>query len=304
MTGSPSRHCYSITVKSLASSSVSKAPSCPRFLDIHTHADIYLGYFGHHVVDASPAQLLVTAKLGTFTQYPYGLSLGLARCSICMLLIRIFFVPRFKITAYSVLALNVLWMAFIVIATSTKCLPFEYNWNKNIAGGRCIDQNAYLLVIAVWSVVVDVCIFALPIPMIWNLHMPTRRKFELSIIFGLWFIDILISVFRIVSVQQLNVEDITWSGVSTALWAVAEPSVAILVACAPIYQVFFDRASPRRLVARLHNKFSRPSTHDESRDPPLLDSRDPKFAHHPSSDNPPQLAQLELGHLRSEQSSS
>ncbi|KAL9013254.1 MAG: hypothetical protein Q9173_002039 [Seirophora scorigena] len=37
------------------------------------------------------------AGLGTFTQYPYGLSLGLARCSICMLLIRIFFVRRFKI---------------------------------------------------------------------------------------------------------------------------------------------------------------------------------------------------------------
>ncbi|KAL8882349.1 MAG: hypothetical protein Q9198_000637 [Flavoplaca austrocitrina] len=185
-----------------------------------------------------------------------------------------------------------------------KIVELRPDRNKNIAGGRCIDQNAYLLVIAVWSVVVDVCIFALPIPMIWNLHMPTRRKFELSIIFGLWFIDILISVFRIVSVQQLNVEDITWSGVSTALWAVAEPSVAILVACAPIYQVFFDRASPRRLVTRLHNKFSGPSTHDESRDPPLLDSGDPRFAHHPSSDNPPQLAQLELGHLRSDQSSS
>ncbi|KAI4117592.1 MAG: hypothetical protein LQ345_002223 [Seirophora villosa] len=176
--------------------------------------------------------------------------------------------------------------------------------NKDIAGGHCFNDNAYLLVIAVWSVAIDVCIFGLPIPMIWNLHMPTRRKFELSVIFGLWIIDIIISIFRIISVEQLDMEDITWSGVATALWAVAEPAVAILVACAPVYQIFFDRASPKRLVARLHHKLSHPSTHEEPPDPPLLDRKNPTSAHQSSSDNPPQLAELELAHLQPAQASS
>ncbi|KAL9611918.1 MAG: hypothetical protein Q9167_003471 [Letrouitia subvulpina] len=245
-------------------------PSPPPVILPNTQSqpDIFLGYFGHHLVDVSPQQLVVDLKLSTFTQYPYALALGLARCSICMLLIRIFFIPRFKLA------------------------------------GHCMNNDAYLLIIAVWSVAVDVFIFALPIPMIWNLHLSHRRRIELSVVFGLWIIDIIISINRVVTVKRLDVEDLTWSGVSTALWAVAEPSVAILVACAPVYQVFFKNFSPKTLITRLYSKASPSTTHQELPDPPILDTRSTKSKGHYNSDpdTPPQLDELELGYMKTDQS--
>ena len=58
--------------------------------------------------------------------------------------------------------------------------------DTTIPGGHCVSQNSYLLSIAAWGLVIDVLITMLPGPMIWRLQLSTRRKVELSIIFGLW----------------------------------------------------------------------------------------------------------------------
>ncbi|KAL8942485.1 MAG: hypothetical protein Q9216_001629 [Gyalolechia sp. 2 TL-2023] len=173
--------------------------------------------------------------------------------------------------------------------------------DKTIKGGHCMNDKAYLFTIAIWSLTIDLCIFALPIPMIWNLHMPNWRKAQLSVVFGLWLIDIIISVFRIVTVDQFDAEDLTWSGVSTALWSVADPAVAILVSCAPVYQIFFDRISPKRLFTRLRTLTSHPNPHKDLPDPPLLN---PKITDRERGNNTPQLVDVELGSFEPDRSSS
>ena len=52
-------------------------------------------------------------------------------------------------------------------------------------GGHCINETSYLVTIAAWGLLVDVCIAILPFPVIWNLHTSIKRKVGLTIIFGL-----------------------------------------------------------------------------------------------------------------------
>lgn len=86
--------------------------------------------------------------------------------------------------------------------------------------------------------------------------------------------DIFIGIFRIVTVLQLDTKNLTTSGVSTALWALAEPSVAILAACAPVYRPLLDKIFPGQLFTRLYNKISSiHSIQPKYQDPPLLDKK-------------------------------
>ena len=74
---------------------------------------------------------------------------------------------------------------------------------------------------------------------------------------------------------RLDESDLTWSGVSTLLWALAEPSVAILVACAPVFSVFFDGLSPKRIISRLTSLVSShqsSNTRQRIQEPPLLEN--------------------------------
>ena len=108
-----------------------------------------------------------------------------------------------------------------------------------------------------------------------------------------------------ITVLQLNESNLTWSGVSTALWATAEPSVAILVACAPIYQVFLDKLSLKIVLSRWRNKMSSHRSTDRiSRDPPLLESGlGAQLSQGHDSHGAPQIGEIELGVIVSDRSS-
>lgn len=75
-------------------------------------------------------------------------------------------------------------LGFFVIATCISCFfaslffctPFTYSWDKTIPGGHCNEvQNVYITH-DVMTVVLDSCLVAAPIPIIWGLQMHTRAK--------------------------------------------------------------------------------------------------------------------------------
>lgn len=46
-------------------------------------------------------------------------------------------------------------------------------------------QNTFFLVIGSLSVVEDVVILCLPLPIVWRLHTPTREKIEITLLFSM-----------------------------------------------------------------------------------------------------------------------
>lgn len=62
------------------------------------------------------------------------------------------------------------------------CFPVEKSWDDSISG-HCIDYGQVTLVIGILNVILDFAILSLPMPLLWKLHMSTRRKAYLSSIF-------------------------------------------------------------------------------------------------------------------------
>lgn len=61
--------------------------------------------------------------------------------------------------------------------------------------------------------------------------MPRSNKVAVSFIFGLGIFDIGVGVARLVTVLQVDEQDISWTEVPALEWLAIEPSIAITVAC-------------------------------------------------------------------------
>ena len=69
-----------------------------------------------------------------------------------------------------------------------QCSPIEKSWNKSITTGHCYDFYAAYKASGIFNVVSDFAILIMPIPCVWNLHMPLRKKLLTSSVFALGFL--------------------------------------------------------------------------------------------------------------------
>ena len=65
------------------------------------------------------------------------------------------------------------------------CRPLALGWNKLITNGHCGNEVAAYIAVHSINTVMDIFLAVLPMPILWRLQMPTRRKVELSVMFSL-----------------------------------------------------------------------------------------------------------------------
>lgn len=109
----------------------------------------------------------------------------MVRVSILLLYIHIFRTPTFRIVCYGALQLNVTYFIAVMVQTFLICQPFSFNWDQNSPGGSCGDQKVADRSIGVLNLIFDFMLVVLPLPMVWNLQMPSSKKIALSAIFGM-----------------------------------------------------------------------------------------------------------------------
>lgn len=115
----------------------------------------------------------------------YGTILALIKISICLFYIRIFFVKPFRIATWIVITFIACWGVMVVLTGLLLCTPIAFNWDQSIPGGKCADQKATFFAVGILDLITDLCVFVLPLPMIWKLQVSRGNKVALFGIFGL-----------------------------------------------------------------------------------------------------------------------
>ncbi|KAI1813893.1 hypothetical protein GGS20DRAFT_445509 [Poronia punctata] len=113
-----------------------------------------------------------------------------------------------------------------------QCLPVEKFWAPAM-GGSCINQDAFYLASAIINVFGDVAVLSLPLPIIWRLQTSRSRKLSVSLLFLLGVFVIVASIFRIVSVTEIDPEDFSFTNVGGGLWSTIEVEVGFICANLP-----------------------------------------------------------------------
>jgi hypothetical protein len=91
----------------------------------------------------------------------------------------------FKMFAWANLFYTIAWGISTWFVNLTVCAPIAYYYDKTIPGGQCKNQVVSGTVNAALSLVGDIFILGLPIPMIFQLQINMRRKIALAGIFML-----------------------------------------------------------------------------------------------------------------------
>ncbi|KAI0968684.1 hypothetical protein F4678DRAFT_195822 [Xylaria arbuscula] len=185
------------------------------------------------------------------TRYAYEVigaaGLCLIKLSVLFFFRRIFRVRVFILVNNVVIGLTAAWGIAYVFALAFQCVPPSTLWVKleSEYGANCVMVLPFYLSFAFTDLILDVIIFVLPVPHIYNLVMPTRQKIGVASIFFLGSLVVAIGIVRTViyvwvvdfasTKPLLWFGDLTWYSSGVLFWHLAENAVGILCACMPSF---------------------------------------------------------------------
>ncbi|KXG50857.1 uncharacterized protein PGRI_064290 [Penicillium griseofulvum] len=192
---------------------------------------------GYYFDELSPKEQTAFKKfcyIATILYCPMALFVKIALLSI---LTRIFSPYRGKVW-FIYIFLGCLCCYYIValIVKIRMCDPIPRYWLGDKVEGTCLDQTAALIADSVISVVSDLIILILPLPLTWSLQMSRNRKLRVMGILGAGGLATAFSLYRLVIVLK-GPKDQSIMFVTVILSGNAEGGVGLICACLPVLNV-------------------------------------------------------------------
>lgn len=192
------------------------------------------GKVGYHMTELTTSEIVSLAKSYLAAEPSWVSANTCVKLSILHLYKQIFPIRKFRIVVYAVMLLVVAYWTSTIVRMFFLCSPLAFYWDKSIQGGTCLNTSATSLSVSVINLILDLIVIALPMPMLWGLQMATSRKMGLTAIFGIGGGICIITILRIVSVVNLDLNDLSYSGIDDAIWSELEPCLGIINACLPV----------------------------------------------------------------------
>ncbi|KAI4708374.1 hypothetical protein J4E89_006998 [Alternaria sp. Ai002NY15] len=189
-----------------------------------------------HVWDLKPHELMVGRQASMAGQTLFVLASSTVKMSILISYFRI--APEkslFRKLVWATFAL--VFAAFVVflVALWVQCIPISSYWTLQADHRDCIPEGPPLVVQSVLNVVTDFMIYALPIPTLFGLSLPTTQRIGLVILFSVGGVIVVASSFRAYWVHYTLFEtyDATWEGYQIWVWTAIETNVGVICGCIP-----------------------------------------------------------------------
>ncbi|KAF6239402.1 hypothetical protein HO173_002664 [Letharia columbiana] len=201
---------------------------------------------GKHISLVSPDNI-VKGLLLLYADYPlYDTAISLPRFSALLFYARVFNAHSNRLlrtVLWTTAALNMAWLIFAIVSSIFQCTPIEKVWKPSIQG-HCINTYDWWMSSAISSVIIDLIILLIPLPILWKLQLPPLRKYLLLGVFVCGYCVIVISIGRLVADIKAGpalVEDFTYNVVPITYWLSLEAPVSIVSICLPSIFSFIKR---------------------------------------------------------------
>ncbi|KAF1964405.1 hypothetical protein BU23DRAFT_631876 [Bimuria novae-zelandiae CBS 107.79] len=130
--------------------------------------------------------------------------------------------------------INIAYLFANWLGAALVCQPFTYNWDQTIVGGHCGDRQRFYLWNSAQNLVQDIVLIIMPMPLLWNLHLPWLKKLSLTFIFAMGSGICVITLIRVIEVAKADLQDITHDYASVGILSVLEPLLGIVNCSLPL----------------------------------------------------------------------
>ncbi|KAM0803966.1 hypothetical protein BDR22DRAFT_886260 [Usnea florida] len=209
----------------------------------------------------------------------YGSVVFFIRISILLQYLRIF-APTRRGNMFIFVGVHIcIWSNVIFYLAETVieiaiCTPRKKILNPLVTG-HCFNVMAPIQASAIFNVFCDLAILILPMPCVWRLHLPLKKKILMTIIFAAGVFACVSSVLRTYYTwKMVGSPDMSYNIVPVDLWTFAELATGFIISCLPVIPKFFQHIYPK--VSRALGGISKSRKYSGIESAPAIPGKEPE----------------------------
>ncbi|KAI3340659.1 hypothetical protein F4824DRAFT_517121 [Ustulina deusta] len=192
---------------------------------------------GKHAATIPPADQAKSPMIIFIANLLYYTNISLPKFSALFFYGRIFQQTNkwFTLALWAIGVMNAGWLLSTWVVSIFGCTPINGAWEK-VPGRICIPQWNWLLGAAIPSMVIDLLILTLPLPMLWGLQVTAIRRIMVVVAFLFGYSVIVLSIGRLVTLARVGTslfDDLTWTSIEYSVWVQCEGLVSLVSVCLP-----------------------------------------------------------------------
>ncbi|KAL6235259.1 hypothetical protein BDW75DRAFT_144777 [Aspergillus navahoensis] len=197
---------------------------------------------GYHYTSVSSAEMVLYRKFCYIATVLYCPMALLTKIALLSILVRIFSPYRNRVLfIYGFLAAITIYYVIAEVVKIRMCDPVPGYWTLD-PNAKCLNQRAALIADSVISMVADILILVLPLPLTWSLQMSRNKKLRVIGMLSAGGLATAFSIYRLVLVLRDGTSpDITVFFVRVILSGNAEGGVGLICACLPSLNILITK---------------------------------------------------------------
>ncbi|KAH8645579.1 hypothetical protein BGZ60DRAFT_392534 [Tricladium varicosporioides] len=204
-----------------------------------------LGLGRHTIYLANPEQqTLDILKYNTFFQMDNVICTLFTKISISFLILRIRSDKTLRYVIWTAMMLMTMATVTILVVLCIACIPLKALWTPSlVASAKCIPLKTVYNVAYVqsgFSIVVDLCLTASPIVVLWHVKINKRKKILICFLMSLGLVATVTNALRNAFVDELTSKDMTYAIRPITICAILELSSGVIAACLPACMPIFQ----------------------------------------------------------------
>lgn len=208
---------------------------------------------GKHVYDVSYHELYMANWIGSFAKIDFYVALGLVKLSIVSFNMRLTGLSsrKWMYAHWAFFAAIIMHMIAATFLTTFQCVPVVGAWDTIATAHldkkpKCLSEEQINNPLIITHIIMDFCLLAVPIVVLYKLQMASAIKIRLYLLFSVGCLTCFAAIMRKVSQDQLK-KDVTYNITALIYWTELDMTLTVVVASLPVLgTLLLSQASSRK----------------------------------------------------------
>ncbi|PKS05722.1 hypothetical protein jhhlp_007551 [Lomentospora prolificans] len=138
------------------------------------------------------------------TEFVYSWSIFFTKIAVLTFYLRLFKLLPIRRPAVVLMVACVIWVIFRTFASTFRCMPFRFFWDKSVPGHCVIGSAVYYFSTDLTHTFLDVLIVSLPLYEVLKMKLPFGQKIAVCGLFSCGFAVCIASIFQILESRKYN----------------------------------------------------------------------------------------------------